>query len=151
AVVLSAAGIYSVLAYSVSQRTREIGVRRAMGALDGRILNMVLGQGALQLAVGLGAGLLCAIGFARFLSSMLRGVSPFDPPTLLGVALILCMVSLVASLLPALRAMRVTPMVALRHECARRYDTGTVGLLPEGTTPALRAMAVNPIEALRYE
>ncbi|HLU06609.1 MAG TPA: FtsX-like permease family protein, partial [Woeseiaceae bacterium] len=116
AVVLSAAGIYSVLAYSVSQRTREIGVRRAMGALDGRILNMVLGQGALQLAVGLGAGLLCAIGFARFLSSMLRGVSPFDPPTLLGVALILCMVSLVASLLPALRAMRVTPMEALRHE-----------------------------------
>ena len=116
AVVLSAAGIYSVLAYSVSQRTREIGVRRAMGALDGRIINMVLGQGALQLAIGLGAGLLCAIGFARFLSSMLRGVSPFDPPTLLGVALILCMVSLVASLLPALRAMRVTPMEALRHE-----------------------------------
>ena len=116
AVVLSAAGIYSVLAYSVSQRTREIGVRRAMGAVDGRILNMVLGQGALQLAIGLGAGLLCAIGFAQFLSSMLRGVSPFDPPTLLGVALILCMVSLVASLLPALRAMRVTPMEALRHE-----------------------------------
>lgn len=116
AVVLSAAGIYSVLAYSVSQRTREIGVRRAMGAVDGRILNMVLGQGALQLAIGLGAGLLCAIGFAQFLSSMLRGVSPFDPPTLLGVALILCMVSLFASLLPALRAMRVTPMEALRHE-----------------------------------
>jgi putative ABC transport system permease protein len=116
AVVLSAAGIYSVLAYAVSQRTREIGVRRAMGALDGRIINMVLGQGALQLAIGLGAGLVCAIGFAQFLSSMLRGVSPFDPPTLLGVALILCMVSLVASLLPALRAMRVTPMEALRHE-----------------------------------
>ena len=116
AVVLSAAGIYSVLAYSVSQRTREIGVRRAMGALDGRIISMILGQGAMQLVIGLGAGLLCAIGFAQFLSSMLRGVSPFDPPTLLGVALILCLVSLVASLLPALRAMRVTPMEALRHE-----------------------------------
>jgi predicted permease len=116
AVVLSAAGIYSVLAYSVSQRTREIGVRRAMGAVDGRILNMILGQGAMQLVIGLGAGLLCAIGFAQFLSSMLRGVSPFDPPTLLGVALILCLVSLVASLLPAMRAMRVTPMEALRHE-----------------------------------
>lgn len=116
AVILSAAGIYSVLAYSVSQRTREIGVRRAMGAVDGRILNMILGQGALQLVVGLGAGLLCAIGFAQFLSSMLRGVSPFDPPTLLGVALILCLVSLVASLFPALRAMRVSPMEALRYE-----------------------------------
>jgi predicted permease len=116
AVVLSAAGIYSVLAYSVSQRTREIGVRRAMGAVDGRIINMILGQGAMQLVIGLGTGLLCAIGFAQFLSSMLRGVSPFDPPTLLGVALILCLVSLVASLLPALRAMRVTPMEALRHE-----------------------------------
>jgi predicted permease len=116
AVVLSAAGIYSVLAYSVSQRTREIGVRRAMGAVDGRILNMILGQGAMQLLIGLGAGLLCAIGFAQFLSSMLRGVSPFDPPTLLGVALILCLVSLFASLIPAMRAMRVTPMEALRYE-----------------------------------
>jgi putative ABC transport system permease protein len=116
ALVLSAAGIYSVLAYSVSQRTREIGVRRAMGAVDGRILNMVLGQGATQLVIGLVTGLLCAIGFAQFLSSMLRGVSPFDPPTLLGVALILCAVSLVASLLPALRAMRVTPMEALRYQ-----------------------------------
>jgi len=116
AVILSAAGIYSVLAYSVSQRRREIGVRRAMGAVDGRILNMILRQGALQLMVGLGAGLLCAIAFAQFLSSMLRGVSPFDPPTLLGVALILCLVSLVASLFPALRAMRVTPMEALRYE-----------------------------------
>jgi putative ABC transport system permease protein len=116
ALVLSAAGIYSVLAYSVSQRTREIGVRRAMGAVDGRILNMVLGQGATQLVIGLVTGLLCAIGFAQFLSSMLRGVSPFDPPTLLGVALILCAVSLVASLLPALRAIRVTPMEALRYQ-----------------------------------
>ena len=114
--VLSAAGIYSVLAYSVSQRTREIGVRRALGAADGRILNMILGQGTLQLGVGLGVGLLCAVGFARLLSSMLRGVSPFDPPTLLGTTLILCAVALVASLLPALRALRVNPMEALRYE-----------------------------------
>ena len=116
AVVLSAAGIYSVLAYSVSQRTREIGVRRALGAVDGRILNMVLGQGAVQLAVGLAAGLVGAIMFAQLLSSMLRGVSPFDPPTLLGTALILCAVALAASLLPALRALRVNPMEALRYE-----------------------------------
>lgn len=116
AVVLSAAGIYSVLAYSVGQRTREIGVRRALGAVDSRILNMILGQGAVQLGIGLMAGLICAVGFARFLSSMLRGVSPFDPPTLLGTAFILCIVAFLASLVPALRALRVNPMVALRHE-----------------------------------
>jgi putative ABC transport system permease protein len=116
AVVLSAAGIYSVLAYSVSQRTREIGVRRALGAVDGRILNLVLRQGAVQLAVGLAAGLVGAIGFAQFLSSLLHGVSPFDPPTLLGTAGILCVVALAASLLPALRALRVNPLEALRYE-----------------------------------
>jgi predicted permease len=116
AVVLSAAGIYSVLAYAVSQRTREIGVRRALGAVDGRILNMILGQGVLQLGIGLATGFICAIGFAQLLSSMLRGVSPFDPPTLLGTGLILCTVALIASLLPALRALRVNPMEALRYE-----------------------------------
>jgi predicted permease len=116
AVALSAAGIYSVLAYSVSQRTREIGVRRALGALDGRILNMIFRQGVTQLAVGLAAGLVFAIGFAHLLSSILSGVSPFDPPTLAGVALILCIVAVFASLVPALRAMRINPMEALRHE-----------------------------------
>lgn len=116
AVVLAAAGIYSVLAYSVSQRTREIGVRRALGAVDGRILNMIVGQGAVQLAVGLGSGLVFAVLFAHLLSVMLHGVSPVDPPTLLGVALVLCVVALFASLIPALRAMRVNPMEALRYE-----------------------------------
>lgn len=116
AVALSAAGIYSVLAYAVSQRTREIGVRRALGALDGRILNMILGQGAWQLGIGLAVGLGCAVLFARLLSVILAGVSPFDPPTLLGVALILLTVALLASLVPALRAMRVDPMEALRYE-----------------------------------
>jgi putative ABC transport system permease protein len=116
AVALSAAGIYSVLAYSVSQRTREIGVRRALGAVDGRILNMILGQGAWQLGIGLTVGLACAVLFARLLSAMLAGVSPFDPPTLLGVAAILLAVALLASLVPAMRAMRVNPMEALRYE-----------------------------------
>ncbi|HUO82768.1 MAG TPA: ABC transporter permease [Gammaproteobacteria bacterium] len=116
AVVLAAAGIYGVLAYSVSQRTREIGVRRAMGAIDGRILRMVLGQGLAQLGIGLAAGLLCAVGFARLLSSMLHGVTPFDPVTLAAVALLLFAVALIASLLPALRALRVNPMQALRYE-----------------------------------
>lgn len=116
AVALSAAGIYSVLAYSVSQRTREIGVRRALGALDGRILNMIFRQGVMQLGIGLAAGLVFAIGFAHLLSSILNGISPFDPPTLAGVALILCIVAVFASLVPALRAMRVNPMEALRYE-----------------------------------
>ncbi|HET6630162.1 MAG TPA: ABC transporter permease [Woeseiaceae bacterium] len=116
AVVLAAAGIYGVLAFSVSQRTREIGVRRALGAVDRRILNMVLRQGLLQLGIGLGVGLLCAVGFARLLSSALYGVTAFDPVTLVVVALVLCAVAMVASLVPALRAMRVNPMEALRHE-----------------------------------
>ncbi|MGH8166956.1 MAG: FtsX-like permease family protein, partial [Woeseiaceae bacterium] len=116
ALVLAAAGIYGVLAYTVSQRTREIGVRRALGAVDGRILNMVLGQGMSQLGLGLGIGLLSAIGFARLLSSQLRGVSPFDPFTLAVVALTLFAVASIAMLLPALRAMRVNPIEALRYE-----------------------------------
>jgi ABC-type antimicrobial peptide transport system permease subunit len=116
AVILAAAGIYGVLAYSVSQRTREIGVRRALGAVDGSILGMMLGQTGWHLGVGLGLGLLCAVGFARFLSSMLRGVSAFDPFTLSAVALTLLIVGLVASLLPALRALQVHPMEALRYE-----------------------------------
>jgi predicted permease len=116
AVVLAAAGIYGVLAYSVGQRRREIGVRRAMGAVDRRILNMVLGQGMVQLGIGLGVGLLCALGFARLLSSMLRGVSPFDPFTFAVVALTLFTVASVAMLMPALRATRIDPMDALRDE-----------------------------------
>lgn len=116
AVALAAAGIYGVLAYTVSQRIREIGVRRALGAVDGRILQMVLGQGMFQLAVGLGIGLLCAVGFAQLLSVMLHGVSPFDPVTLLIVSATLFGVALIASLLPAMRAMRVNPMEALRYE-----------------------------------
>lgn len=116
ALVLAAAGIYGVLAYSVSQRTREIGVRRALGAIDSRVLGMVLGQGAVQLAVGLAIGLVCAVGFARLLSSALRGVTPFDPFTFAAVALTLLAVAVLASLLPALRALRVNPIDALRHE-----------------------------------
>jgi putative ABC transport system permease protein len=116
ALILAAAGIYGVLAYSVSQRTREIGVRRALGAIDGSILGMVLGQAGWQLGIGLGLGLVCAVGFARLLSSMLRGVSAFDPLTLVAAAMTLSIVALVASLLPAMRALKVHPMEALRYE-----------------------------------
>ena len=87
-----------------------------MGALDRRILGMVLQQGMLQLGVGLGIGLLCAVGFGRLLGFMLRGVSPFDPFTLMAVTLTLFVVALAAALLPSLRAMRISPIEALRYE-----------------------------------
>jgi len=116
ALVLAVSGIYAVLAYAVSQRTREIGVRRALGARNPGILRMVLGQGGLQLALGLGIGLVFALGFGRVLSSFLFEVSSFDAVTFFGVAAILALVSMLAGLIPARRALRVEPMAALRYE-----------------------------------
>lgn len=116
ALVLAVSGIYAVLAYAVSQRTREIGVRRALGARNPGILRMVLGQGGLQLALGLGIGLVLALGFGRVLSSFLFEVSSFDAVTFFGVAAILALVSMLAGLIPARRALRVEPMAALRYE-----------------------------------
>jgi putative ABC transport system permease protein len=116
ALLLAMSGIYAVLAYAVSQRTREIGVRRALGAPDQGILRMVLGQGSVQLALGLGLGLLLALAFGRLLSNLLFEVQGFDPLTFFGVATILALVSVLAGLVPARRALRVQPMVALRYE-----------------------------------
>lgn len=116
ALVLAVSGIYAVLAYAVSERTREIGVRRALGARDPGILRMVLGQGGVQLAVGLAIGLVLAFGFGRVLSNFLFDLPSFDPLTFFGVAAILALVSLLAGLLPARRALRVEPMAALRYE-----------------------------------
>jgi predicted permease len=116
ALMLAAAGIYALLACSVSQRTREIGVRRALGAGAGRVLRAVMGQSVVQILAGLAVGLACSVLFARLLAGILTGVSPFDVPTLLGVALLLLAVALLASLVPALRAVRVNPMEALRYE-----------------------------------
>lgn len=116
ALILSAVGVYGVLAYSVTQRTLEIGVRRAVGASGSRIINLIVGQGMLQLSLGLAVGLLLALLFSRFLSSMLHGVSAFDPFTLGSVVVVLIAVGLFASLMPALRAIRVDPVKALRSE-----------------------------------
>ena len=116
ALVLAVSGIYAVLAYAVSQRTREIGVRRALGARDPGILRMVLAQGGVQLGIGLGAGLLLALGFGKVLSNFLFEVQGFDPVTFFGVAVVLASVSMLAGLVPARRALRVQPMVALRYE-----------------------------------
>lgn len=116
ATLLTAAGLYAVLAYQVSQRTREIGVSRALGASDRWIVRMVLGLGLRQLLIGVGAGLLLALGFAQFLAGRLYGVTTYDPATFLGVAVMLGIVALVAALVPTRRALSVTPMVALRYD-----------------------------------
>lgn len=114
ALILSAAGIYGVIAASVAERTREIGVRAALGASRGRIVGQVVGQGALVSAVGLVLGSVAAVLTGRALRSMLYGVAPWDVPTLVGVSAVLAIVVLAACALPAWRAARVDPVTALR-------------------------------------
>jgi putative ABC transport system permease protein len=116
ALVLAAMGIYAVLAFSVARRTHEIGVRVALGARGGDVLRMVLAQGLRVTAIGMIAGVVGGLALTHFLRSLLYEVGPADPPTLGGVALLIVCVSLAASYLPARRAMRVDPMVALRYE-----------------------------------
>jgi predicted permease len=116
ALVLSALGIYGVTAYGVTQRTQEIGVRIAVGAQRRDVLWMVMGGAARLAAVGVGVGLLGALLGTRLLASQLYGVSARDPLTYAGISLLLALVAVLASLLPALRATRVDPMSALRAE-----------------------------------
>jgi predicted lysophospholipase L1 biosynthesis ABC-type transport system permease subunit len=114
ALVLAAVGIYGVLAYSVLQRQREIGVRMALGALPEQILRQFLGLGGRMLAIGIPLGLLGAWLAGRTMTSLLFGVEPANPLVLGGTALLLTAVALVACLLPSRRAARVSPMEALR-------------------------------------
>jgi putative ABC transport system permease protein len=116
ALVLAAVGVYGVMAYSVGRRTREIGVRMALGARPRDVLGMVLRQGAVLAGIGLAAGLLVAYTMAESLGSLLFGISPHDPTTFAGVALVLAASALAASALPARRAARVDPAVALEEE-----------------------------------
>lgn len=116
ALVLAAMGIYGVMAYVVSQRTHELGIRMALGASAGRVVQLVLGQGMRLAGVGLAIGLVGAVGLSRSLTSFLHGVSPFNLPTFVGVALMLASVCVLACLVPAWRATRVHPMIALRGE-----------------------------------
>jgi putative ABC transport system permease protein len=114
--VLSSIGIYGVISYLVGQRTQEIGIRMALGAERGNVLRMVLGQAGKMVLLGISIGVAAAIGLARLMASMLFGVSPWDPLTLVGVVLLLALVSLLACYIPARRATRVDPMIALRYE-----------------------------------
>ena len=116
ALLLAMAGIYGVTAYTVAQRTREIGVRMALGASRAIVLGMVLKQGVITGVLGVGAGILGSLVLTRWLQSQLFGVSATDPATFAGVALVLILVSLAACWIPGRRAARVDPMVALRYE-----------------------------------
>jgi putative ABC transport system permease protein len=116
ALILASVGIYGVMAYSVSQRTHEIGVRMALGARPGNVLGMVVGKALILALTGAGIGLAGALGLTRLLSSLLYNVTPSDPLTLALVSLVLLGVSAFASYFPARRATRVDPIVALRYE-----------------------------------
>jgi putative ABC transport system permease protein len=113
---LAAVGLYGVMAYSVEQRTSEIGVRMALGANRRDVLSMVLRSAFLQVGAGLAIGIPATIGVGRFMADQLFGVEPSDPAMLAIATLRLCSVALLASAVPAMRAASVQPMVALRNE-----------------------------------
>jgi len=113
---LSAVGLYSVMAYVVSQRTREVGIRMALGANRADVMKLITRQGMRLAAVGVGIGLLMALALAQVLSSLLIGVSGYDVATFILVPTLLGAVALLACYLPARRATKVDPLVALRYE-----------------------------------
>ncbi len=116
ALVLAATGLYGVVSYRVSTRTREIGIRMALGAERGQVVLAVLSQTLLLTLSGIALGLILAFALARFVNSLLYGLSPRDPIALVAAAAIMLMAAMIAAYLPANRASKVDPMIALRYE-----------------------------------
>ncbi len=116
ALILAATGLYGVIAYAVTQRTNELGVRMALGAQKRDVLKMVVGEGAQLAAIGIGIGLVVAFPLMRIISRLLFGVNAADPLTFAATSSVILLVALAASYLPALKAIKVDPLVALRHE-----------------------------------
>jgi ABC-type antimicrobial peptide transport system permease subunit len=114
--LLAGVGLYGVMAYAVTQRTREIGIRMALGANPGGVLRMVIKRGLMLAVWGIAAGLVIALAAAPGIAPLLYRVSPADPVSIAGAALFLMVIAVLASLIPALRATRVDPMIALRQD-----------------------------------
>jgi putative ABC transport system permease protein len=116
ALILAAVGIYGVISYTVAQRTHEIGVRIALGASGGDVVKLILKQGLLLAAVGVAIGVGAGLLLTRLMESLLYGISATDPLTFVAVSAVLLLIALVSCLIPARRATRTDPMVALRYE-----------------------------------
>jgi len=116
AVLLAAIGIYGVMTYSVTRRTREIGIRMALGAARADVIGLVVRQSLTLTVIGIGLGLIGAAAVTRYLSGLLFGVTPLDPTTFIGVAVAFTSVATLAASVPARRATKVDPLVALRCE-----------------------------------
>jgi putative ABC transport system permease protein len=116
ALLLAAVGTYGILAYTVSERRKEIGIHMALGATRGNVMNKILGQGLRLTAIGLIVGVAAAFGLTRLLQAQLFNVEPTDPATMAAVSLFVALVAFIACYIPAARATRVDPMVVLRDE-----------------------------------